>query len=203
MSGADIGKELHDNLNQILAIAKLYTQMAQGNEKKREIYLGKTNELIGNVIVQIRQISKRLVIPGTNIISLFDNIGNLIEDLMMVQPLKIEFHNEGIDENQLNDKLQVTLFRIVQEQLNNILKHAKASNVTISLSRPENDIILFISDDGQGCDISKEKKGVGLINIKSRAELYDGSVTVVSKPGEGYQLEVVLPFIAKVTAGNM
>jgi signal transduction histidine kinase len=77
--------------------------------------------------------------------------------------------------------------------LNNILKHAKASRAIINLSRQENEAILLISDNGMGCDIVKEKKGVGIINITSRADLYNGTVTIISKPGEGYALNVVLP----------
>jgi two-component system, NarL family, sensor histidine kinase UhpB len=81
----------------------------------------------------------------------------------------------------------------VQEQLNNILKHAKATYATINLTRRGNEIILLISDNGNGCNILEEGKGVGIVNIKSRAEFYHGSVTIVSRPGEGYELKVVFP----------
>ena len=121
------------------------------------------------------------------------NIKNLIKDLSIIHPIKIEFQNDGIDEKDLDEKLQVSIFRIIQEQLNNILKHAKASQATINLNRQGNEAILLISDNGEGCDILKEKNGVGIINIKTRADLYDGSVTIISKPGEGYTLKVVLP----------
>jgi PAS domain S-box-containing protein len=189
----DIGKELHDNLNQTLVVAKLYMQMAKTYETNREVYLEKSFEFIENVIQEIRRISKNLVIPGTDIIGLFDNIKNLLHDLHNIHPLKFEFHEDGIAEKDLNDKMQVTIFRIVQEQINNILKHSKATDACIHLSRHEDDIILVISDNGKGCDILKEKTGVGIINIKSRAELYNGSVVIVSKTGEGYELKVILP----------
>ena len=96
----------------------------------------------------------------------------------------------------MDEKIQLTIFRIVQEQLNNILKHAKATHAFINLSRKENEIILLISDDGKGCDVSK-KRGVGIINIRTRAELHDGKVTIVSKPGKGYELKVALSLNAK------
>jgi PAS domain S-box-containing protein len=194
---ADIGKELHDNLNQTLAVAKMYIQMARTHEENNEMYFDKSSECIVNVIEEIRRIAKNLVIPGVHIIGLSDNINNLLHDLNMIDPIKIEFHPDGIDEH-LNEKLQLTIFRIVQEQLNNILKHANATNATINLSRQEEYIVLVISDDGKGCDTSKEKKGVGVINIKSRAELYDGRVTIASKPGEGYELKVVLPLSGRM-----
>ena len=70
---------------------------------------------------------------------------------------------------------------------------AGATYAAINLSKEKEELILLISDNGKGCDISKEKNGVGLINIRSRVQLYDETVTIVSKPGEGYQLKVMLP----------
>lgn len=189
---SDIGKELHDNLNQILAVAKMYLQMAKMHEGDREMYLDKSGDYIVDVIEEIRRISKKLVIPNIHIIGLFDNIKNLLNDLIIIHPIKIEFHEDGIDEKDLNEKLQLTIFRIVQEQLNNILKHAKATRATINLSRRGDQLTLLISDNGEGCDILKEKNGVGIINIKSRAELYHGNAMIISKPGEGFKLKVVL-----------
>jgi PAS domain S-box-containing protein len=193
---ADIGKELHDNLGQILAVAKLYIQMAKTYDEKREMYLDKSCEFIENVIVEIRKISKKLVIPGRHIIGLFDLIKNLVDDLSQIHPIKIEFHEKSISKDELNENLQITIFRIVQEQVNNILKHANATRAAINISREEDQIILLISDNGEGCDMLKESSGVGIINIKSRAELYHGNVTIVSKPGEGFKLKVILPLMA-------
>ncbi|MEO7982586.1 MAG: PAS domain-containing protein [Bacteroidota bacterium] len=190
---ADIGQELHDNLNQILAVAKLYIQMSRTHENDREMYLEKSCGFIQEVIVEIRKISKTLVIPGTHITGLFDNIKNLITDLTLIHPLIIEFSEGGINVDDIDDKLQLTIFRIVQEQVNNILKHANAVNATINLTREKNDIVLLISDNGGGNDLLKQIEGVGVINIKSRAELYDGKVSIISKPGKGYELKVVLP----------
>lgn len=191
---AEIGGELHDNLNQVLVVAKLYAQMAKKIDKDKEFYLDKCVDLIGDVVQEIRKISKKLVVPGIHIIGLFDNVKNLIYDLSKIQPVNIKFHTVDIIEKDLDEKLQLTIFRIVQEQINNILKHAGASRALINLSKQENQVVLLISDNGKGCDISKEKKGVGTINIRSRAELYGGKVEIVSKPGEGYELKVVLPF---------
>jgi PAS domain S-box-containing protein len=187
----EIGKELHDNLNQILGAAKLYIEMAKTDDENREMCLEKSSGFIVNVIEEIRRISKTLSTPGM-IMGLFESINILLDDLITVHAIKIEFHEDGINEEDLDEKLQLTIFRIVQEQLNNILKHANATFATINLSKQENEIILLISDNGNGCNILKEGKGVGIINIRSRAELYHGIVTTVSNPGEGYALKVVL-----------
>ncbi len=186
---AIIGKELHNNLGQVLAVAIMSIQMAKRPKENREAWIDKSLELIKNVMNEIRKISKALVIPENNIISLLDNINILVNDVMAVHPIKIEFHETGFSDLVLNDSLQVTIFRIVQEQLNNILKHSKATHASITLSRNKSEIVLEVSDNGQGADLHKENKGVGIINIRSRVELHQGAVTISSKPGNGYKLK--------------
>lgn len=189
---AGIGTELHDNLNQLLAIAKLYVQMAKKDTKGRKMYLDKSTLLISSVIDEIRKISRMLVVPGTHNIGLLDNIENLLYELNHVQPVKIYFQYDSIDEKELDNKLQLTIFRIVQEQINNILKHAEATEAVIHLSRQLEPVILSISDNGKGCQLTEVKEGVGLINIKARAEMYNGTMTTTSQPGKGFELKVTL-----------
>jgi len=189
---ADIGRDLHDNLNQMLAVIKMYLKMALTNEGSREMYLNKSYGLVAKVIDEIRRIAKNLVVPGMHIIGLFENIKILIADLAKINPLKIEFKSDNIGQGELNEKMQLSIFRIIQEQINNILKHSSASHVVINLIGHGDEIMLLITDNGQGCDLLKEKSGVGIINIKSRAELYRGTVAIVSEPGKGFELKVIM-----------
>jgi signal transduction histidine kinase len=189
----EIGKELHDNLNQVLGAAKLYIELAKTDDENREMCLDKSSGFILTVINEIRRISKTLSTPGI-VLGLFDSINILLNDLIMIDPIKIEFQVVDVAEEDLDQRLQLTIFRILQEQLNNILKHAQATHATINLTRRGNTITLLISDNGKGCNILEAEKGIGIINIRSRAELYHGKVTITSKPGEGYKLKVVLPF---------
>ncbi|MEO6611361.1 MAG: PAS domain-containing protein [Chitinophagaceae bacterium] len=196
---AEIGREMHDNLNQTLAVAKMYIQMAQIPGKNATSYLTKSTEYILKVISEIRKISKHLSISGNHLIGMGENIKSLIQDMMEVYPIKIEFHQEGIEEEDIGEKLQLAIFRIIQEQLNNIMKHANASKASIHLNREQKDIVLLISDNGDGTDLSTSSHnkgalgGVGIINIRSRADIFHGHVSIVSKPGEGYLLKVTLP----------
>jgi signal transduction histidine kinase len=89
--------------------------------------------------------------------------------------------------------MQLNIFRMVQEQVNNILKHSGATRAVIKLLKLNNEIILSIADNGKGCDIKGKKNGVGIRNILSRVELFKGTLRIESKPGEGYQLYVTLP----------
>lgn len=194
---AEIGKELHDNLNQVLAVAKMYLQMARRDDKNSKAYLEKTSGFIVDVIKEIRRISKHLIVPKTDIIGLFDNIKNLIFDLHEINPIKIKFTEDGIREDEIDEKLQLTIYRIIQEQVNNILKHSEATNANIKLGKEKKDIVLTIADNGKGDTSNNVKKGVGIINIKSRAALCNGKVTVETAPGKGYELKVVMPLLAE------
>jgi PAS domain S-box-containing protein len=189
---SQIGKELHDNLNQVLGAAKLYIELAKTDKRNRKMFLEKSSGFVMNVIEEIRRISKTLATPGM-LMGLFDSIKILLDDLIIVRAIKIEFQHTGFNEEDLDEKLQLTIFRIVQEQLTNILKHAKATQANINLTRLADEITLLISDNGEGCDILEVEKGSGIININSRVEPYHGTVTIVSTPGEGYKLKVVLP----------
>jgi signal transduction histidine kinase len=189
---ADMGKELHDNVNQILVAAMLYMKMAKNDITGKKLYIEKSCGYILNAVEEIRKISKSLIPIGMQHIGLIESIKDLINDISKAHPVKFEFRNDGILDGDFNDKLKLNIFRIVQEQFNNILRHSKATRVSIGLSKHENKITLTIADNGEGCDISNIKKGVGIINIKSRADLYQGKVVIVSKPAKGYELKVDL-----------
>jgi PAS domain S-box-containing protein len=192
----NIGKELHDNLNQILGAAKLYIELAKTDEEDRDMLLQKSSDYIVKVIAEIRDISKNLAAPRLNIMGLTESIRILVEDVMRINPVQIQFQERGIDLAELSEALQLDIFRIVQEQLNNILKHANASQAQIHLAKTDNVVELVISDNGKGCDITADNKGVGIMNIMSRADLYQGTVSILSQPGEGYVLKVGFPIEA-------
>ena len=187
---AALSRDLQDNLNQILAVTKLYIEMAGFDRKNKGIYLENSSTLISNSIEKVRDISKSLVIPGMHGLGLFDNIRNLIRDLTGPDSVKFEFHTIRIKEKDLDEQLQLNIFRIIQEQVNNILKHSAATRAFINLSKTENQIILQVSDDGKGYLMPGTGKGVGIRNIMSRAELCNGMTEIKSSPGEGFLLKV-------------
>jgi signal transduction histidine kinase len=93
-------------------------------------------------------------------------------------------------EGALDDKLKMTVFRIVQEQLNNIQKHAEARHVLISVKQPGDVLSLSIVDDGKGFDVKQKREGIGLTNIINRAEIFNGLVEIDTAPGKGCKLLV-------------
>jgi two-component system sensor histidine kinase UhpB len=190
----EIGKELHDNVNQILGASNLYINTAMTDEDMRQELLERSTDLVSRAINEIRKISKSLITPGLREIGLIESIEDIIDDIRLAkQDLQIELDLQNISEEQIEDRLQLTFFRIVQEQLNNIVKHAKASRVLIRLSIEGVYIVLSVSDNGVGFDPGSHRKGVGITNIMSRAELFNGRVEIASAPGDGCTLTVSIP----------
>jgi signal transduction histidine kinase len=190
---SDIGKELHDNVNQLLGASNLYIDLAKKGGKDSELFLGRSSEYTLTAIEEIRKLTKRLTTDIIMNLGLCEAIENISRDTMEVYPVQITCRSKSFKEKTVNEKLQLVLYRILQEQLNNILKHAKASRVVITLSQTRQLITLSLSDNGVGFDTQKKSNGIGIENIKSRAMVFNGSVEVVSQPGKGCTLTSKFP----------
>lgn len=188
---AEIGEELHDNVNQLLAASKLYLSHSLTEPDYMPSIL-KSQEYIVTAMEEIRKLSHALVGPNQGkTLGLIDSIEELLSTVFIVKDIKIAFNHSTYDEEESEAGLKLVIYRIIQEQVNNILKHAEASEVEIELKKRENDLILIIKDNGKGFDTSAKRKGIGLTNIKNRAEIYDGTVQIVCHPGNGCKMTIV------------
>jgi signal transduction histidine kinase len=124
-----------------------------------------------------------------------DIIAELIEKQTQAYQLKFEFEHDGhINWDDISNKSKINIYRIIQESLQNIYKHAEANTVKISF-RPKNNVIcLSISDDGKGFDIHKSKKGIGLKNISSRVNELEGKVNFDSEINRGTTITINIPY---------
>jgi len=188
----ELGQELHDNINQILATSKLYLDVALEENEPRIELLSKSRKNISMAIEEIRKLSRELITPTINDLGLIQTIRELIRSIQSVKKMRIRLQVSGLDENSLLPEQKINIYRIIQEQLNNILKHAQATAVVITLNKVKERVWLQVSDDGRGFDPRLRRKGVGISNIISRAELYNGRVEIDSAPGKGCRLEVIL-----------
>jgi len=182
---SEIGKELHDNVNQLLGASKLYLEMAKRGGKDSRMYLSRSSEYTLIAIEEIRKLSKGLTTNAIKDLGLCAAIENIRRDTMEVNAVKIVFNVENFIENSVNDEFKLNIYRIIQEQINNILKHAKATEVGIKLLQNKKSIKLIISDNGIGFDTGKKRNGIGIDNIKSRAASYNGAADFISQPGSG------------------
>ena len=185
--------ELHDNVNQMLASCKLMLEVAKENGSNARMLTEKTYQSIQTVINEIRRISHDLNPSAIVDVGLVEAIEQLIEKINLSGKIKVRFlPNKREYKHVLSEDDKIAIFRIVQEQLSNILKHANATNVTIRLEVVNNIIRLCIKDDGVGFNLSECKKGLGLHNIYNRVEYYSGSVQIQTSEGNGCEMCITL-----------
>ncbi len=189
-----IGHELHDNVNQILSTVKLFVEMLTPAGKDEKDIKKKSLEYIMMAVEEIRKLSKELVVPQLNQKGLVESIETLIEDIHLSTCIKIKFTHDH-ENDLLSSGKKVTLFRIVQEQLKNIIKHSRAKHVDIFLQCKDRDVQLIIKDNGDGFDTRQTQRGIGLSNIYDRTRFYDGSVNICTAPGKGCSVEVTIPLL--------
>lgn len=194
----EISRELHDNVNQQLTVAMMYIATVEKGANNAEALLKQSSGFIYNAIEEIRKLSKALVTPLIKDFGLCKAIEGLLEDIQPANSsIHFDFFCENFYEEDVNYEFKLSIYRIVQEQMNNILKHAKAKEVVIELYRDE-DIRLSVNDDGVGFDTKKKRKGIGIHNIQTRVGLYGGKIKIHSEPGQGCQLRVEFPITSDI-----
>ncbi|MEO8412895.1 MAG: PAS domain S-box protein [Ginsengibacter sp.] len=187
-----IGRELHDNVNQILAATILYLKMAGKENAKMRKIVTHPLELLDNSINEIRSLSSKHVTPQKNI-NLKKLIQSLLDSLNKNTHIKTNF-TYNIFDDIIDDELKLNIYRIVQEQVNNIIKHAACDNVSISAETGIRTIHIVVADDGKGFETNKKREGSGITNMINRVESFNGEIIIESSPGKGCQLGFKIPY---------
>jgi signal transduction histidine kinase len=190
----EIGHELHDNVNQVLTTVKLYLELALHKPEMREELIGKSMDLVSNSITEIRNLSHDLSAPTLGTGSLIDSIYALTENVSTSTGIRISFDHSSCH-TLLSMDQKLAIYRIVQEQLNNVVKHARASAVWITISQRDGHTTVVIKDNGKGFNTVEKRNGIGLNNIISRTKVFNGTADIESVPGNGCRLLVNLPII--------
>ncbi|MES2432153.1 MAG: PAS domain S-box protein [Bacteroidota bacterium] len=190
-----ISGELHDNVNQLLMSSKLHIGAAKKSEENQAELLDKASEYLLMAIEEIRLLSKSLnstVVSNVGLKSSISDIANTLEQLKQIET-NIDVNDEVV--NKLSDEQQLMIYRIAQEQSNNIIKYSEATAASITLKKIGKHCHLIISDNGKGFDKNQvELKGIGLINIFNRVDAYNGKVEIETSPGNGCTLKILFPF---------
>ncbi|SDD37051.1 sensor histidine kinase [Niabella drilacis] len=188
-----ISRELHDNIGQQLSLAKLNlntlkTIASQQDQDKIE----SSRELISNSIDQIRNISKTLLGEKINSIGIAEAIKNETERLNKTGIFEVSFTNAS-PTFELNPQKEIILFRMVQETLNNIIRHAGATHVMIRIGYEGTLLKIFIQDNGKGFNLETERiSGIGLLNMKNRAQTIGAVLNITSAVDQGTTVEIIL-----------
>ncbi len=180
-----ISREIHDNIGQALSVIKLNLDMSSPAE------VNDTKELIGEVIQDLRQFTHGLYYGKLLTDKLFEVIKKDIERLnnsgQLVASLDIK-----VDKTPMGEQTELLIYRIFQESINNVLKHARAKNVLVKIRNSKKQFKLSISDDGKGFSAENHDKGLGLDSMYKRAELLKGQLSIESEIGEGTKVELVV-----------
>jgi len=191
----EIGGELHDNVCQTLVAAQMNLGILNKSlaTEQKEMY-NETNALIKNSIIDIRNLSHRLA-PVIFKENPFEDIcKRLIHTFQFPERIKIIDHfNVDSKKYNLNQQIVLNIYRILQEQLSNIIRHSKATIIHIDIKTEKLKLTMIIKDNGIGFDVNKQKNGIGIMNMKRRAEMFTGKFNLITKPGQGCILRIDIP----------
>jgi len=188
-----IGRELHDNVNQVLTTVKLYTEMCYHDEKPNKELLKRCTQQINYCIEEIRGLSRRLAVPKVEEMDLEDLIKDLVDTINATKKTSIEFLSYGIKNKKFKQEICTTVYRIVQEQLTNVIKYAMASSVKVIVAGTNDDLAVQVQDNGIGFDFNQKKNSNGITNMISRADTIGGTVRFETSPGNGCTMTAEFP----------
>lgn len=187
-----ISKELHDNVNQLLSTSRLFIDAINTKDDSQRQIKEKSVEYLQMAVDEIRKLSKELSSPHLQQNTLEDILHTMVEDINMTGRIKMKMDYDPQAEA-LSIGKKTTLFRIIQEQVKNIIRHSEATSAAISLHTGQGQVALSIEDNGKGFEPGQTHRGIGLANIQERSNYYNGKATISSGPGKGCILTVLLP----------
>lgn len=191
-----ISQEIHDNVGQILSLAKVQLGILEQKQVVEGDLLGNVKESISQAMTELRDIAKSLSSDRIQQLSLKDSINQEIRRINRSGFIKVVSDVQGTEKN-IPDQHKMIAFRIVQEGLQNIIKHAGASDALVSIHYREDGVYVTLADNGVGFDPEaelKKKDGLGLQNILRRAALVGGRAEIISRPGEGTKLQIQMAY---------
>ena len=176
-----ISGELHDNVNQVLSLVRINLNTLQTSEGEK---IERMDELLGKAITDLRQLSHSLDADQIRNVGWTDPVLKIFRSLETSGSYKI---NVQIAENTptIESEKGIILFRILQEAINNIIRHSNATQIYFTTRNENNALTIELADNGRGFDMAIAKQGLGLRNLVSRAKMIDANLLVNSTPGSG------------------
>jgi signal transduction histidine kinase len=190
---AHVSRELHDNVNQVLSFVKLNLAMISNVDSEQRLKINENRELIAQVITDLRDLSKSLSFEHITKQGLVKTVETEVNRLNKSGIIEASLSIQG-DIYPLGEQSELVLFRILQEALNNAIKHSGATHLQIGLQYGAEMFNLTVGDDGVGFlpNSLDNSTGSGLINIENRATVIGAVAKVDSSPGNGCNVSVTL-----------
>lgn len=197
-----IARELHDHLAQDLSLARadlerIGCSLPEGGPWRAQT--GVIAERIGTAIRSIRDLAYGLLPPGLTELGLVETVLAHCEDFSLRHGIAVDVFADGLGGVAFDFDTQINIYRLIQEALNNVRKHAKASHVTIRLLGSYPNLLVRIEDDGCGADMDRclsqagRTKRMGLWSMRERVKLLGGKISFRSKPGQGLHIRIETP----------
>jgi len=190
-----VGWELHDNVGQLLAYANMQLNML-GTKVPEDIKdkVSETAQIVKDSLSEVRALSKSLNNDVLLNMGFEESITNELKRLKRMKFGSADLEVTGNIKAFRDKKHEIILFRILQEFFSNSVKYSEADSLKVMLDYTTSKLIITATDDGNGFDVASAKKGSGLINMQSRAELIDASFNIESQLGKGVTLTIEYPF---------
>ena len=194
-----IGRELHDDISQSLGLLAIKIDQLRGDPATPSpvgCALDRLKQDVGDVGADVHRLSHQLHSSTLDYLGLVPAVKRLAEDFSNRHGISVDFV-DGAHASPLPPGVALSLFRIVQESLNNIAKHSHARSVHVSLTGTDDDVHLTVEDDGIGFDLARLERhaGLGFVSMRERLRLLNGTVHVDSAPGRGTRIDVDVPVI--------
>lgn len=190
-----IAQELHDGIGVLLSTASIhFSSVESKTDKETSEMLKKANKLLKDASKEVRQISHNMMPGVLSKFGLQEAIEDIFEDVEDAGDMQVNL-DIALGKGRLPENVEIMIYRIVQEMLNNTLKHARASVVSMTLLKKDNHLVIEYKDNGAGFDETKlpKDKNLGLLGIRTRAEYLGGSVDMKSEPGKGVSYRIIIP----------
>lgn len=190
-----IARELHDGVGQTLAGIKLnWEGMYVTLKKPGNIEMvGKLSKLLDGVSAEVRSISHQMMPKELEQFGLVPAIENMLKSMLGNTKIEHVFQHVGL-EKRLPAEIELSLFRISQELVSNVIKHAEAGKIDLQLMRRNESVVYVFSDNGKGMELKPEKlKGIGMVNIESRVQSLKGNLNIESDQGKGTTFTIRVP----------
>ncbi|MBO6517729.1 MAG: sensor histidine kinase, partial [Bacteroidia bacterium] len=189
-----IARELHDDVGQQITSIKLGLESLPGETDKVNPQISQIKGMVENALDSVRGLSHQMMPTALDRFGLLKGVEALVESTNTSGKLNARFENFNVTELHMEQAIQVHLYRIVQQLLSNLVRHAQATNCLVQVYEQEGKLILMVTDDGIGFDAENQKEsGIGLSNIESRA-LSIGARFEITSGKDGTTAIVTLPF---------